>query len=578
MRIKEIEICNILSIESGVLSFDDSGLVLVEGWNHDDQRANGAGKTAIFNSLSFGLYDKIPRKITASEILRKGTKTGYVKVILDIAGETWTVKRSRPKGVEFYLEDKKQEISQEEWEQKLRFNYTQFLLSMYNPQNSPLNLPRFLLSNDADKKSFLLALMNLDSFSECKKSIEDDLKKISYDIDSKKSTLHALISKKEAFSFSLINKDELHIQNLSLQEEIEGIKSKLKSCLDIKKPDVSKYIKLDQDAQAKLSNIYQAKAKYSLLMDEHKAIDRKLSTPSSIKRLCSECGTELSSNSSHLDSHKENLKSKQISIKEELDSLSSIVAKEDSIKKLRDQVRSKKDQELIEYNSAQSAINSYKHSISAKDSQLQNNLDKIASNDQLLSKINEIAKLESSISNDIDSLSKKLELNKILSSIFSPTGAQAYILDSLVESFNDSVLEYILKVWPNVTYQLLSSKENSKGESIAKFSELLVVGGHESSVGSLSGGEQKALSLCVDFAILDVIKHRFNLDCNPIILDEPFDGLDTAGRELVIGLLDKLSKDRQIFVIDHASEAKSLFSKVLSVEKRNDISTIKQSM
>jgi DNA repair exonuclease SbcCD ATPase subunit len=47
MRILSVEIDNILSIEKASLSFDDNGLVLVEGWNYDTQRANGAGKTAM---------------------------------------------------------------------------------------------------------------------------------------------------------------------------------------------------------------------------------------------------------------------------------------------------------------------------------------------------------------------------------------------------------------------------------------------------------------------------------------------------------------------------------------------------
>ena len=47
MRILSLEVSNILSIESASLSFEDNGLILVEGWNYDTGRANGAGKTAI---------------------------------------------------------------------------------------------------------------------------------------------------------------------------------------------------------------------------------------------------------------------------------------------------------------------------------------------------------------------------------------------------------------------------------------------------------------------------------------------------------------------------------------------------
>ena len=68
MKIHSLEIHNILSIEQAAVTFGDSGLVLVEGFDYDSGRANGAGKSAIFNALSFALYDKVPRRVTKSEI------------------------------------------------------------------------------------------------------------------------------------------------------------------------------------------------------------------------------------------------------------------------------------------------------------------------------------------------------------------------------------------------------------------------------------------------------------------------------------------------------------------------------
>src|ERR1035437_10547238 len=125
MRVLSLKIQNILSIEDSTIYFENTGLVLVEGWNYDTQRANGAGKTAIFNCLSFALYDKLPRKITASEILRRGCKSGSVRVVVVCGQEEWTVMRSRPKGVAFYRGQVPAEITQEEWEANLRLNYEQ---------------------------------------------------------------------------------------------------------------------------------------------------------------------------------------------------------------------------------------------------------------------------------------------------------------------------------------------------------------------------------------------------------------------------------------------------------------------
>ena len=155
-----------------------------------------------------------------------------------------------------------------------------------------------------------------------------------------------------------------------------------------------------------------------------------------------------------------------------------------------------------------------------------------------------------------------------------PTGAPAYIMDSIVDSFNEIVSDHISLVWPNASYSLQSYKENKSGDVTAKFSETLVINGKQRSIGSLSGGEQRALSLSIDFAIIDILSQQFGIPMNPIIMDEPFEGLDATGREIVIELLNKLSDDRQIWVVDHASEAKSMFSDIVRIEKQNGISSL----
>ena len=87
MKIKFLEVENILSIGKIRIEFKNNGLVLLDGWNHDDGSANGAGKTAVPNALSYALYDKIPRKISKTEIVRRGTKKGYSHVGIEAGSD-----------------------------------------------------------------------------------------------------------------------------------------------------------------------------------------------------------------------------------------------------------------------------------------------------------------------------------------------------------------------------------------------------------------------------------------------------------------------------------------------------------
>lgn len=158
MKLIKVQISNILSIEEAEVTFGDTGLVLVEGYDYDTGRANGAGKSSIFNAISFALYDRFPRRVSKSDILRKGTKSGYCCVTLVINDRIFKAKRSRPTLVEFFIDDVKVDMTQEEFESKIGLTYDQFVLTMYNPQDSQ---ERFLNLNDTDKKTFLLKIMKI---------------------------------------------------------------------------------------------------------------------------------------------------------------------------------------------------------------------------------------------------------------------------------------------------------------------------------------------------------------------------------------------------------------------------------
>lgn len=575
MRILDLEISDILSIQSASLKFEDSGLVLMEGWNYDTGRANGAGKSVIWNCLSFALFDTIPRKITASEILRRGAKTGFVKCNLICGENVWTVQRIRPKGVRFFKDGLEQHITQEEFETNIRLSYDQFIRTIYTPQANSGSLERFLASPDATKKQFLLHLLNLEKFNGLKKITDEKVKQTQSLIDKEISTLESNRSKIAAYKESLVDVDDLELKIKSIKDALIPIDQEILDLSSVKKPDLSKYIKIENDAKSKYNDIVHSKAEKAYLWKQYTQYNASLAIYDSNAK-CSECNSSLASPEGKIahEQHQQSIILKMQELKNQLDNCESIIAKEQSILDLLNKIRLKKDQESAEFNESMDRLSELKHHKNMKNSQLEGLLVKVSNNSILENKIRD---LESKVivSNDVcEAYKKDLELYKTLSSIYSPTGAQAYVLDSVVDSFNEVIQKYIDLLSPNMSYILNSYKETSKKEVVAKFSETLTKGGKEVSVGSLSGGEEKGLSLCVDFALLEVLETQFGMSLNPIVLDEPFDGLDTTGREIVIELLEQLARNRQIFVVDHSSEAKSMFSKVVRVELRSEVSSL----
>lgn len=573
MNIKSVKIHNILSIEDAYVEFDDSGLMLVEGWNHDDQRANGAGKSAIFNAITFALFDKMPRKVTATEILRRGTKTGFVEVVLEAGGSEYIVRRSRPKNVSFIKDSVAvPQMTQQEWESIIRLSYSQFLIAAYCAQGAS---SRFLALNDADKKTFLLQLLNLDEFSNCKKIADETVKALTVDLTTVGSKIASITSRIDAYSESLIDENVYNAAIGSIKERLAHLAVELNTAHSVNAPNLDKFTRLEEDVAVRRSELTRVKARREMLHEQYRKLNAQIK-PFDGDDSCHFCGATLDLTAAK-NAHEHDMRSKTIeltSIKEQIDSCDAILTKEAALNDLANKIRRKKNDESREYEAAIRRASDLQSKIAIAQQELNSLTLKLENNSELLNKIKVLSKAHTELLSQKGALEHKIELYKSVSAMYSPTGAQAYILDSVVDSFNREVLGYVNLLWPNVSYELRSYKESNKGETTAKFSEILTMNGKDVSIGSLSGGEYRALSLCVDFALIRVMEQHFGLSVNPVVLDEPFDGLDAVGRELIIGLLEELAKQRQIIVIDHASEVKSMFSKVISVDKRAGISTV----
>jgi DNA repair exonuclease SbcCD ATPase subunit len=400
------------------------------------------------------------------------------------------------------------------------------------------------------------------------KSIKNELIQI-------ESTISSISSKIEAYSESLIDVDALKNSISKIENDIVLYTAKIQEYQQVPKPNLESYIKIESQIREKEIEISIAKTKRSTFFDQYRSL-AKSKTTFNPKLQCNECGAKIDIEKSKLQHEhlQKDIENQLVILKQQIDDLDALISKDAAIKSLAQKISLKKNKESELFNKAQNSIQELKSLISRKQIEKDNFNEKLLNFNNNINKINELKqKLEKMYS--LRALkTKDFEFYSTLSSIFSPTGAQAYILDSVIDSFNNRVAYYIDLIWPNSSYTLNSYKENNKGEVSAKFSETLTIDGIKISIGSLSGGELKALSLCIDFTIIDLLQTNFAININPIILDEPFDGLDQVGKEIVLNLLKKLAKDRQILVVDHSSEAKSMFSSIIMVEKRNGISSI----
>jgi exonuclease SbcC len=586
MKITSVEISNILSIESAEVTFGDRGLVLVEGYDHDTGRANGAGKSAIFNAISFALYDRIPRRISKSEVLRKGTKEGYCCVTVGVNDRSYKVKRSRPTAVEFYIDDIKVDMTQEEFESNIRLNYDQFVLTMYNPQDSS---ERFLTLNDSDKKGFLLKIMNLDKFNDAKESVNFKIKELEQVKSLVKSKVDTYTSNADIYKQSIVDAESLKASIDQLNKDIIFYNSKIKKLEQVNEPDLSKYSETESKIQERLTLLASTSNSRAEEMKKYNQLHSSLKPfdPKKPDVVCPACNAELNIQGKTLakaddidalkkqwDSHQEEIKTQLDQHKSKIDEYDKVLSKKEELRLFIEKFKLKKQEEYKDYREAQSSIAEYKNSINLKKLQMSNLESQIEKNEDIHNKISDISDNINKLNSKLEELDAEISVFRAVEHIFDSTGAPAYIIDCIVDYINEVISSDIVDVWPNASYSIKTFKENKDKTIKAKISETFTIDGSERSIGSLSGGEFRALSLMIDFAIIQVLNSQYGVNVNPVILDEPFDGLDLLGRELIIDILSKLSQDRQIWVIDHASESKSLFNQVVRVEKKNGVSSI----
>ena len=591
MDITRVEINNILSIESATVSVKENGLTLIDGWNFDDDRANGAGKTAICNAIAFGLYDKVPRKITKSEILRWGAKEGFADVTVKRNGRTYRVVRRRPTAAEFYVEGEKRDITQGEFESLVGLNYEQFIIAMYNAQDAKDN---FLFLNDGKKKDFFLNLMDLSILNDCLKKAKDDIKDEERQINEEKIELQGHLSKIQAYSESLVDESEIENSIRVAQEKIQGFQEQLGVLNEVPRPDLSKFDQVEEKIREKRKKFQDYRSKLAVLRADYNRLQTQIDAADNAGNdethdaiNCPHCegqvvvtpsGLEVATDTTairqrHRDLAAE-LRDRQSGIAGNINILESAILKEKELDQLAQSIKSDRSSAYKEYEQAQQQISDIQRVVQNNQIQINSWTNQLNASKENKSKIQNLKDAAKILQDDIQKRYKNIELLEQAAQVFSPTGAPAYIMDSAVDAFNSAVTEYVQLVWPSATYTLQAYKEKKDKSKVAKFSEMLMINGKKCSIGSLSGGQQRALSLAIDFAIRDVMNAHFGINMNPIILDEPFDGLDSVGRSIVIELLEQLSAKRNIWVIDHASEAKAMFNDVIRVEKRSGVTSI----
>jgi DNA repair exonuclease SbcCD ATPase subunit len=428
---------------------------------------------------------------------------------------------------------------------------------------------------DADKKNFLLQVLNLDKFTKCKKEADDKAKVIESEIQTLKLKISGNQAKIDTYRESVIDEAELKSILVDIGNKIESINNTIVALDATPRPDISKLNLLEQDLDQKYKTVVFARNKRQILHNQYRKVESKI-LPFNGSSECTSCGStlDISEAKKHHEQELQKLKQELSSIKQEIDDCDKEVSQEKNLDSLRAKLLDKKMSQTKNRDEADKQIMQLQLQLKLEQKEQKDITLKLQQNQNIVNKIQALTKENQNNINILSHNLNEFEIYKAVSTAFSTTGVQAYVLDSIIDVFNSRIAGYLQFIWSNASYKINTFKETSKGSIVAKLSEQLTMGDSEVSIGSLSGGELRALSICADLAIIDILEQYSGLAMNPIIMDEPFDGLDSVGRELVIELLGNIFSNRCAMIVDHYSEAKAMFSKIIKVEKRLGISSV----
>ena len=169
-------------------------------------------------------------------------------------------------------------------------------------------------------------------------------------------------------------------------------------------------------------------------------------------------------------------------------------------------------------------------------------------------------------SEKFSSIQKQIKCLKALKISFGKSGLKALRVREISSALSVALPKYVRSMFQDGTEIFFSDNGGGPGEVFVRRGNLSFP------AKSLSGGEQKRLTVALQFAIEElVLPHKTT---NLQVFDEVDKDLDLPGEEAYLSLLLEKGKKKSIFLISQASLDPSSFDRVITVVKEKGMSRL----
>jgi len=625
LRLTEIQLKNFLGYDTAFISFPEKGLLGIVG-------TNGAGKSAIFDAITWCLYGSTIRSrssnegdVLADDVVRSGTRNCEVVCTFN----NFKVTRSRKlRKTDLRLEIGGQDVSQSSISANqhvinslLRADYRIFLLTALFGQGS---LRKFVFMTDSEKKELFERILDLGTLSglvDRAKSkwkamqveaaslsgkiggVDGEIALLNRDIESLSARQRSeadVTAEKLADTKKAINAFEKEMEGISVADtsalsvQLSALDTALQSRerayadseAEARKTelDLSKRLHdLEQVIKRANSDIQALTAKrnsvLSLVSGSYCEVCGAVVTPENKGAILQNIGKEIASILSALPDAKAARDACLIDLES---ALSAAADSSSDMRSFRDKIGSAR--KVVQNSISLSTENLARVKIlQARILDLNKQCASLTAAKTYDSLINE-KKGTLAISNNrrVELASKSAEvLDSMRYYDFwlkygGDKGLKSYMLDSIVPSLNRSAVKYSNDITGGKYEVTFSTQKVVGGVLKDNFDVTCSIKGGSGSISTMSGGERQRLNLIVTMCLQDLVVSSANSELPLKIFDEPFDGLDQEGQEYVFNTIHAEAQSRLVLFTTHLLEYQGCFDALYVAEKVNGVSAIRR--